>query len=379
MLRRVYTMNEYLNDALGEISDEKIAEAANGKKTKRVTFLKVASVACIVLAVAAAVVFMKADKPKIKDEQTQNQANLVVQTAADTANDETTLTAADTANDETTLTAADTANDETTLTAAAEICPEKKWDEKESNEKYTELSFNGKTYLSTGMKAGKTEIGTKLGPAKAKGFDSYTDKIYETDCEVYTVGTFKSDFLVAVKFDTDGNTYSYKAEDWFPSDLKDFTDKLNFSENIKIDSDIILSSNSDVSASQIKLHENEALPNTVYRLLEACGKAKALEYTSDNMAKDGERILEFGVSSPLLSRYSLFLTISEDGYIMTNLVDVGVSFFVGKEAVKALFETADKTGGVKYVPTTALPNPSDVYMVDSIEVTEVYSEPSKEE
>ncbi len=336
-------MNEYLNDALGEISDEKIAEAANGKKTKRVTFLKVASVACIVLAVAAAVVFMKADKPKIKDEQTQNQANLVVQTAA------------------------------------AEICPEKKWDEKESNEKYTELSFNGKTYLSTGMKAGKTEIGTKLGPAKAKGFDSYTDKIYETDCEVYTVGTFKSDFLVAVKFDTDGNTYSYKAEDWFPSDLKDFTDKLNFSENIKIDSDIILSSNSDVSASQIKLHENEALPNTVYRLLEACGKAKALEYTSDNMAKDGERILEFGVSSPLLSRYSLFLTISEDGYIMTNLVDVGVSFFVGKEAVKALFETADKTGGVKYVPTTALPNPSDVYMVDSIEVTEVYSEPSKEE
>lgn len=343
MLRRVYTMNEYLNDALGEISDEKIAEAANGKKTKRVTFLKVASVACIVLAVAAAVVFMKADKPKIKDEQTQNQANLVVQTAA------------------------------------AEICPEKKWDEKESNEKYTELSFNGKTYLSTGMKAGKTEIGTKLGPAKAKGFDSYTDKIYETDCEVYTVGTFKSDFLVAVKFDTDGNTYSYKAEDWFPSDLKDFTDKLNFSENIKIDSDIILSSNSDVSASQIKLHENEALPNTVYRLLEACGKAKALEYTSDNMAKDGERILEFGVSSPLLSRYSLFLTISEDGYIMTNLVDVGVSFFVGKEAVKALFETADKTGGVKYVPTTALPNPSDVYMVDSIEVTEVYSEPSKEE
>lgn len=355
MLRRVYTMNEYLNDALGEISDEKIAEAANGKKTKRVTFLKVASVACIVLAVAAAVVFMKADKPKIKDEQTQNQANLVVQTAADTA------------------------NDETTLTAAAEICPEKKWDEKESNEKYTELSFNGKTYLSTGMKAGKTEIGTKLGPAKAKGFDSYTDKIYETGCEVYTVGTFKSDFLVAVKFDSDGNTYSYKAEDWFPSDLKDFTDKLNFSENIKIDSDIILSSNSDVSASQIKLHENEALPNTVYRLLEACGKAKALEYTSDNMAKDGERILEFGVSSPLLSRYSLFLTISEDGYIMTNLVDVGVSFFVGKEAVKALFETADKTGGVKYVPTTALPNPSDVYMVDSIEVTEVYSEPSKEE
>lgn len=348
-------MNEYLNDALGEISDEKIAEAANGKKTKRVTFLKVASVACIVLAVAAAVVFMKADKPKIKDEQTQNQANLVVQTAADTA------------------------NDETTLTAAAEICPEKKWDEKESNEKYTELSFNGKTYLSTGMKAGKTEIGTKLGPAKAKGFDSYTDKIYETDCEVYTVGTFKSDFLVVVKFDSDDKYYTYKAEDWFPSDLKDFTDKLNFSENIKIDSDIILSSNSDVSASQIKLHENEALPNTVYRLLEACGKAKALEYTSDNMAKDGERILEFGVSSPLLSRYSLFLTISEDGYIMTNLVDVGVSFFVGREAVKTLFETADKTGGVKYVPTTALPNPSDVYMVDSIEVTEVYSEPSKEE
>ena len=364
-------MNEYLNDALGEISDEKIAEAANGKKTKRVTFLKVASVACIVLAVAAAVVFMKADKPKIKDEQTQNQANLVVQTAAETQNQANLVV----------QTAADTANDETTLTAAAEICPEKKWDEKESNEKYTELSFNGKTYFSTGMKAGKTEIGTKLGPAKAKGFDSYTDKIYETGCEVYTVGTFKSDFIVAVKFDSDDKYYTYKAEDWFPSDLKDFTDKLNFSENIKIDSDIILSSNSDVSASQIKLHENEALPNTVYRLLEACGKAQALEYTADNMAKDGERILEFGVSSPLLSRYSLFLSVSEDGYIMTNLVDVGVSFFVGREAVKTLFETADKTGGEKYVPSSTPPYPteSERYGGDAIKVTEVYSEPSKEE
>lgn len=355
MLRRVHTMNEYLNDALGEISDEKIAEAVNEKKTKRVTFLKVAAAACVVLAVVAGVVFMKADKPKIKDEQTQNQANIIVQTAADTA------------------------NDETTLTAAAEICPEKKWDEKESNEKYTELSFNGKTYLSTGMKAEKTETGTKLGPAKAKGFDSYTDKTYETGCGVYTVGTFKSDFLVAVKFDTDGNTYSYKAEDWFPSDLRDFTETLNFSENIKIDRDVMLISDSDVSANEIKLDYNEKLIHAVFGLLENNGDAKALEYTSDNMAKDGERILEFGVSSPLLSRYSLFLTISEDGYIMTNLVDVGVSFFVGREAVKTLFETADKTGGVKYVPTTALPNPSDVYMVDSIEVTEVYSEPSKEE
>ncbi len=372
-------MNEYLNDALGEISDEKIADAANGKKTKRITFLKVASAACIVLAVAAGVVFAKTDKLKIKDEQVQNQVEAAVQTAADTA------------------------NGETTLTAAAEIYPEKKWDEKESNEKYTELSVNGKTYLSTGMKAEKTEIGTKLGSAKAKGFDIYTDKTYETDCEVYAVGSFQSEFLVAVKFDADGNAYSYKSEDWFPSDLRDFTETLNFSENIKIDRDVMLISDSDVIASQIKLDYNEKLIHAAYGLLEADGEAKALEYTADNMAKNSERILEFGVSSPLLSRYSLFLSVSEDGYIMTNLVDVGVSFFVGREAVKALFETADKTGGEKYVPSTTPPHPTeseaaavyrttfwagqsteayaqgDVYVVDTIEVTEVFSAPSKEE
>lgn len=370
-------MNEYLNDALNEISDEKIAEAVKEQKTKRLTFWKIASAACIVIAVAAAIVFANADKLKIKDEKTQYQADAVVQTAADSA------------------------TDETMLTQAAEIHQEKKWNEKANNEKYSELNFDGETYIATGMKAEKTEIGDKLGTANAKGFDIYTDKSYETDCEVYAVGTFKSNFLVAVKFSSDDNFYAYKAENYFPSDLGDFTDALGFFESIRFDSDVILSSDFTADADKIKLNDSEAVVRAVCELLQNNGSAKALEYTEDNMAKNGERVLEFGVSSPLLSRYSLFLTVSEGGYIMTNLVDVGVSFFVGKDAVKTLFEAADKTGGVRYVQTTTPPYPTEsevstvykatvrvsqstdeyeedsICVIDTIEVTEVYSEASQ--
>ena len=366
-------MNEYLNDALSEISDEKIAEAVTEKRTKRLTFWKAASAACFVLAVAAAVILVNTDKLNPETETAQAQADAVITNAAAVGIGEA-------------------------VPGGAEVYQEKKWDEKENNEKYAELSLGGESYISTGMKAEKTEVVLKLGSAKAKGFDGYTDKTYETDCEVYSVGSFKSEFLVAVKFESDENYYPYKAEDWFPSDLKDFTEALNFSENIKFDRDVILSSDSDVSAGQIKLDDNENLIRAVYGLLENNGNAKALEYTSDNMEKDGERVLEFGVSSPLLSRYSLFLSVSEDGYVMTNLVDVGASFFVGREAVKALFETADKTGGVKYVPSTTPPYPTeseqstvckstvvvsqstdeyaqgDICKIDAIEATEGYSE-----
>ena len=78
-------MNEYLNDALSGISDEKLVEAIAGKKAKRLTFLKVASAACIVLAVAAAIVFATADKPKTGDGQMQLDQAAAAATAEATA------------------------------------------------------------------------------------------------------------------------------------------------------------------------------------------------------------------------------------------------------------------------------------------------------
>ena len=320
-------MNEYLNDALSGISDEKLVEAIAGKKAKRLTFLKVASAACIVLAVAAAIVFATADKPKTGDGQMQLDQAAAAATAE-------AIAAA-------TSPAANVGGGEI-VPGGAEIYEEKKWDEKENNEKYTELRFDGKTYIATGMKAEKAQVKETLGTATAKGSDVYTDKIYETDCETYAVGKFKSEFLVAVKFESDDNFYTYKAEDYFPSDLKDYTDTLDFFESINFDSDVILSSDFNADAQQLKLNDSEAVVRAVCDLMQNNGSAEALAYTEENSSKDGERVLEFGVSSPLLSRYSLFLTVSEDGYIMTNLVDAGVSFFVGRDAVKALFEAADK-------------------------------------
>ena len=131
-------MNEYLNNALNEISDEKIAEAVSKKRTKRPTFLKVASAACIVLAVAAAVILANTDKLKTGDGQTQYQADAVSSAAANVAGGET-------------------------VPGGAEVYAEKKWDEKESNEQYGELNFDGKTYIATGMKAKKSEIGAGKG------------------------------------------------------------------------------------------------------------------------------------------------------------------------------------------------------------------------
>lgn len=357
-------MNEYLNDALSGISDEKLVEAIAGKKAKRLTFLKVASAACIVLAVAAAIVFATADKPKTGDGQMQ------LDQAAAAATAEATAAA--------TSPAANVGGGEI-VPGGAEIYEEKKWDEKENNEKYTELRFDGKTYIATGMKAEKEQVKEKLGAATAKGSDVYTDKIYETDCETYAVGKFKSEFLVAVKFESDGTFYAYKAENYFPSDLKDYTDTLDFFESISFDSDVILSSDFNADAQQLKLNDSEAVVRAVCDLMQNNGSAEALAYTEENSSKDGERVLEFGVSSPLLSRYSLFLTVSEDGYIMTNLVDVGVSFFVGRDAVKNLFEKADKTGGKKYIQTTTPPyptgsEPSTVFKttVGVSQVTEAY-------
>lgn len=365
-------MNEYLHDALEEISDEKIAEAVMGRKRKRLTVLKAACAACVVIAVAAAVVHTGSGRPK-NDDRTQCQADALTAAAANVAGGEA-------------------------VPGGAEISREKKWDEKEDNEKYIQLSFNGKTYLSTGMKAEQTEIGDQLGTATAEGSDIYTNKSYETECEVYSAGGFGSEFLVAVKFGSDGKFYPYKSENYFPSDLGGFCEALNFFENIEFDRDVILSSDSDVSGSQIRLYDGETLINAACGLLKNNGSAKALEYASENMPADGVRVLEFGVSSPLLSRYSLFLSVSEDGYIMTNLVDVGVSFFVGKDTVKPLFEAAEKSGGEKYVASTTPVSPDEseqtavtettfavsqsteeyaadtVYAPDTIEVTQVYSQ-----
>lgn len=370
-------MNEYLNDALGEISDDKIAEAAKGKKTNRAAVLKGLCAACLVFAVAAAAAFVKTDKRIAKDEPDPAPTKAAAQAVTEAGEE-----------------------DPIVPTKEAEIFQEKKWNEKENNEKYTEVSFNGSLYLPTGVTAEKAEVGAALGRAEAKGFDIYDCKSYETDCEVYTAGAFPSEFLIAVKFTSDDRYYTYKADNRFVSDLKDFSDTLNFSETIQFGREVILSVQPYADSDKIKLNENTQLFEQVYQILENNGSAKALEYTAENEPKDGARILEFSVSSPLFGRYSRFLTVSEDGYLITNLVEAGVSFYVGEDAVKALFETADKSGGEKYVPTTTPPYPTENEQspdsqtsccvspgiqteapdtADGIDVTEIYSQGIEQE
>lgn len=349
-------INEYLIEALGEISQEKIAEAANIKKTKRLKAVKIAAAACLVLAALAVAAAVRADKIDVKGandiitEAEQHNTQAAVESAA-----------------------------QGTTAAVSELYQIKKWDEKQSFEKYTELVLNGKAYGATGRQAEESQIGESLGAAKCSGYDIYAEETHESSCEVFEIAGFGSDFLVAAAFE--GEFYTYKSRDYFPSDLGDFTDTLNFNENITVDVSFMFTKTDEITSTGRELLTGSTLSAMLFELLKENGNAPAEKYDNGSSQRSMGRALEFGVYSPLLSKYSLSLVVTDSGYVKTNLIDTGVAFFVGEDAVKPLFDFAVQLSLEQ--ETTAAP-PSDpqqytgsdvVDYVDDYSVTEVFSQP----
>lgn len=224
------------------------------------------------------------------------------------------------------------------------------WDELSITNQYSELDFGGVRYSSRNKEISADMLQDKIGDYTAHGFDEINQISYTKNAEVYSVKNISSDCVVAVKPDGVEEYYIYTNAHYKPKTLGDFIDDLNLRE-------IISFGNASYNYSKII---DDTYINEKVQFINVGDKVIWEKLLNDTKLKNihsdeefyGPSIISIRVDIELLGYENIGLWITEDGYMQTNILDTGKTFFIGKEKVAEITNyLLDNCDGERYVYT----------------------------
>lgn len=203
------------------------------------------------------------------------------------------------------------------------------WDSLSITEQYSELDFNLNSYFGRKTKVPNDLLLDKIGEYTAYGFDEIERKNYAKDVEVYSVKNISSDCVVAVKFDGVEEYYIYVNSHYIPATLGDFINDVNLKELISF---------GNVSYEYGKFIDDTYIDERV-EFTNVSDKVIWQKLLSDTTLKNvhsdatwyEKRVISISVDIELLGYKNISLWITEDGYMHTNILDTGKTFYIGKE------------------------------------------------
>ena len=242
-----------------------------------------------------------------------------------------------------------------------------KWDEMSMVEKFGEVEFGGERY--NGAIAADYERGEFLGTAVLNGYDVYEEKSYTANASVYSQVGISAQCAVVVVFDT-GEEYVYRNTWYKPATLGDFIRDLDLRENLEITGAEVQDNRSDgwtqtsypeVSTERLTdiLFADESIPN--------------VEDFDQKVFEFGRTNIDFAVNVAKIGAKNISISISEYGWLITNILDTGKAFYVGTEKiaeVMSYLETCDsETHTYTYqMEESVCPEVSDVCSEEIVEI-----------
>lgn len=219
-----------------------------------------------------------------------------------------------------------------------------KWDEMKINEQYGELKFGGKTYSSHSPAfepvSSFPDIGEKLGDAMLYGYDIYKDKSYEINAEVYKIAKLSDSFAVAVKFEGESGYYGYQSFDYAPKTLGEFITDANLRENLSFNN-ISYDGYTDFWGQKYTVQFSAPDSEKVWTLLLSDESAQTVLDYGENPKADNfydKVIMTIGIDVKMPQYHNIVLSITEQGYISTNILSNGKAFYIGKDKTQTFIK-----------------------------------------
>lgn len=216
-------------------------------------------------------------------------------------------------------------------TYQSEIAYEKQWDEMTDEERYTLLEYGGKSYDSKLSAVPQEYLGEKTGSAQAVGYDLFNDEKHTLGCEVYAIEGIDQNCAVAVKYDGQESAYAFVNAYYRPQTLGQFIEDLSLEDNL-IFGDIYC--DYFENGEYVSMKYTGADGGVIWDML-------LTDRTAENVYSDNDWYdvkMDIGVDLPLLGYKNISLGVTEDGYIVTNILDTGKAFYIGKDKAEAFIE-----------------------------------------
>lgn len=215
-----------------------------------------------------------------------------------------------------------------------------KWNEMSISQQFYEVEYNNNKYSSRTTKISKDKILKNTGNTTLTGYDTYTETTHSKKVDLYSIKGIAEKCAIAVKFEGDTDYYVYVNSYYRPKTLGEFIEVLNLKDNISFGTiyynywDKDSEENINVEFYDV---DNEIIWNKLFsnlNLENIYSDNDTGKYTSERFSQS----ISISVDIPLLGYKNISISLTDKGYMLTNILDTGKGFYIGEDKVKEFLE-----------------------------------------
>ena len=233
----------------------------------------------------------------------------------------------------------------------------KRWDERSIVEKFPGFKWNTTVfeYHVNDKSMEETAVGEFITDVTATGYDVYTDTTYTQTVHLYAVHGIAPAAAVAIQYDGDRVYYPACNGDYTPATLGDLIRDLNLEQTLQVNGVYFEYRDADYNFHDTKY--SGLTKDTMWQMLLSDA---TLPNVYDQQMGFWDTI-DVSVSIPLLG-ISHVISVSETGYLFTNMLSTGKAFYVGEDVYTAFVDYVQNNLAVesdRVVPYTPAPTDED--------------------
>ena len=220
-------------------------------------------------------------------------------------------------------------------TAPAETGYIPPWQEAPCYMQYPTLEFEGRAYQTTGVPIDPASAGETLGEAALSGYDVYAEESHSQSVSVCRIGNINTECAVCAVL-ADGKPYAYVNVYYTPETLGRFIADLDLKNTLVF--------------GEAYAEERAAAGNvTFYKFTDFDDALLWNGLLADESLKNepnrayGIRRIGFSANVPALGYVNKSLWITEDGCIVTNLLESAKVFYIGPAAAESFINLLQNT------------------------------------
>ena len=200
---------------------------------------------------------------------------------------------------------------------------------------YRTVTINDTELRKTGVSVNISAIGDEIGEYIVKSTDG------EVTAKAYEIKNISPDYAVAVKCEGSNNYTVFNNWQYIPGTMGQLIDGMNLSENLTF-SGVHYDTYTPYKIRKCKA-EKELIWNSVFADRDV--EIMKHDFSNDQKNKpqrvDGklpEGYVELGIvcDMPISGRYNFSIKVYQNGYVTSNLIETGISFFIAEEKAQEL-------------------------------------------
>ncbi len=227
-----------------------------------------------------------------------------------------------------------------TAESSTEVAMIPYWEDMAIYEQYFSIPWNGQDYSVGRGEVPEEQIGVKLGDITAFGWDEYAmirgeDAERYCPAQVYEITGIAARCAVAVRYEGTDACYAAVNPYYRPETWGQFIEDLNL-DNILVINRAHYSFRTPITDRYANVQFDDIDADKVWAMLTA--ELDAANEHDELAFDEPKRILGFSIDIPLLGYENISISVHEDGYIVTNILNTGKMFRIGEENTQAIVD-----------------------------------------